>query len=67
MLIQEQLERPTFIERLQSSFTEVFGGLIPNLLGALVIVFAGYLLAKLVEKGTMRLPARSHSPVSCTE
>jgi hypothetical protein len=59
MLIQEQLERPTFIERLQSSFTEVFGGLIPNLLGALVIVFAGYLLAKLlsrlVDKGLKRV------------
>ena len=59
MLLQEQLERPTFIERLQSSFTEVFGGLIPNLLGALVIVFAGYLLAKLlsrlVDKGLKRV------------
>jgi hypothetical protein len=50
MLLQEQLDRPSFIERLQSSFTEVFGGLIPNLLGALVIVFAGYLLAKLLER-----------------
>ena len=50
MFLQEQIDRPSFIERLQSSFAEVFGGLIPNLLGALVIVFAGYLLAKLLER-----------------
>lgn len=49
MIIQE-LERPTFGARLQSSFAEVFGELIPALLGALIIVFAGYLLAKVLER-----------------
>jgi hypothetical protein len=39
-----------FSDRLQNSFAQVFGGLIPALIGALIIVFAGYLLAKVVEK-----------------
>jgi hypothetical protein len=39
-----------FGDRLQTSFSQVFGGLIPALIGALIIVFAGYLLAKVVEK-----------------
>src|SRR3712207_588412 len=39
-----------FSQRLQSSFAQVFGELIPALLGALVIVFAGYLLARVLEK-----------------
>src|SRR5207237_7663563 len=39
-----------FTDRLQSSFREVFGDLIPALLGALVIVFAGYLLAKVLQR-----------------
>jgi len=39
-----------FGERLRDSFMQVFGVLVPNLLGALVIVFAGYLLARLLEK-----------------
>ena len=39
-----------FGERLQASFSQVFGELVPNLLGALVIVFAGYLLARLLER-----------------
>jgi hypothetical protein len=50
MRLQDQIERPAFVDRLQSSFTEVFGELIPALLGALIIVFAGYLLAKVLEK-----------------
>lgn len=50
MLLQDQIDRPTFVDRLQSSFTEVFGELIPALLGALIIVFAGYLLAKVLER-----------------
>ena len=48
-----QIQNPdtlTFAQRLETSFSEVFGDLIPNLLGALVIVFAGYLLAKLLER-----------------
>ena len=50
MLFQETQERAPFTDRLESSFTEVFGELIPSLIGALIIVFAGYLLAKLLER-----------------
>ena len=39
-----------FWDRLKVSFSQVFGELVPNLLGALVIVFAGYLLARLLER-----------------
>ena len=39
-----------FGDRLQSSFAQVFGDIVPALLGALVILFAGYLLAKVLEK-----------------
>jgi mechanosensitive ion channel-like protein len=48
-MILQETERLSFADRLQTSFSEVFGELIPALLGALVIVFAGYLLAKLIE------------------
>src|SRR5919202_1512519 len=44
-----------FTERLSASFTRVFGELLPALLGALVILFAGYLLARLLEKGVERV------------
>src|SRR5687768_18265892 len=44
----------TFLERLQSSFAQ-FAEFVPALLGALIILFAGYLLAKLIERGTERL------------
>jgi hypothetical protein len=50
MLLQEPIDQPTFAERLRLSFNEVFGELIPTLLGALIIVFAGYLLAKVLER-----------------
>jgi len=46
----QDTDRLTFVDRLQTSFSEVFGELIPALLGALVIVFAGYLLAKVLER-----------------
>jgi hypothetical protein len=39
-----------FGDRLQSSFQQVFGDIVPALLGALVILFAGYLLAKVLER-----------------
>jgi hypothetical protein len=39
-----------FSDRLQSSFSQVFGDIVPALLGALVILFAGYLLAKVLER-----------------
>jgi len=50
MRLQDQVDRPAFVDRLQSSFSEVFGEIIPALLGALIIVFAGYLLAKVLER-----------------
>lgn len=40
----------TFGGRLESSFSEVFLELLPALLGALIILFAGYLLAKVLER-----------------
>jgi hypothetical protein len=46
-----------FFDRLQQSFAQL-GVFIPSLFGSLVILFAGYLLAKLVEKGTGRLLRR---------
>ncbi len=47
----------TFTERLAQSFS-LLGEFVPALFGALVILFAGYLLAKVVEKGTTRLLRR---------
>jgi uncharacterized oligopeptide transporter (OPT) family protein len=48
MFLQER--SVNFGDRLQSSFSQVFGDIVPALLGALVILFAGYLLAKVLEK-----------------
>jgi uncharacterized oligopeptide transporter (OPT) family protein len=48
-----------FADRLQSSFAQIFGQIVPALLGAAVIIFAGYLLAKvlqrLAERGMRRM------------
>ena len=41
-------------ERIQTGFSDVFGQTLPALAGALVILFAGYLLAKVLEKLTER-------------
>jgi hypothetical protein len=49
----------TFSERLEHSFA-MLGEFVPALFGALVILFAGYLVAKLVEKGTHKLLRRVH-------
>lgn len=49
----------TFLERLQESFAQL-AEIVPALLGALVILFAGYLLAKLIEKGSERFLRRVH-------
>ncbi len=49
----------TFSERLQGSLEQLYG-YVPALFGALVILFAGYLLARLLEKGTDRLMRRIH-------
>lgn len=49
-----------FSDRLQTSIDQVFGQTLPALLGALVILFAGYLLAKVLEKLTERGLRRIH-------
>ena len=49
----------TFSERLEQSFA-LLGEFVPALFGALVILFAGYLVAKVVEKGTKSLLRRLH-------
>ncbi len=43
----------TFGERLQASFSQIYA-YVPALFGALIILFAGYLLARLIERGTER-------------
>ena len=43
-----------FVQRLQASLAQL-GDIVPALLGALIILFAGYLLAKLIEKGAERV------------
>ncbi|HKO16988.1 MAG TPA: hypothetical protein VJU87_12165 [Gemmatimonadaceae bacterium] len=58
MLLQQ--DSLNFGDRFQSSFSQVFGQLVPALLGALVILFAGYLLAKVLEKLAERLLRRIH-------
>jgi hypothetical protein len=55
--IPEPTVATNFTERLEQSFT-LFGELVPAFFGALVILFAGYLVAKVVEKGTQRLLRR---------
>jgi hypothetical protein len=49
----------SFTERLEQSFA-LLGEFVPALFGALVILFAGYLVAKVLEKGTGRLLRRMH-------
>jgi uncharacterized oligopeptide transporter (OPT) family protein len=39
-----------FSDRLQNSFAQIFGQVVPALLGAAVIIFAGYLLAKVLQR-----------------
>ncbi len=58
MLLQER--STSFVDRLQFSFAQVFGDIVPALLGALVILFAGYLLAKVLEKLVERFLRRIH-------
>ncbi|HSC98663.1 MAG TPA: hypothetical protein VLI21_07160 [Casimicrobiaceae bacterium] len=49
----------TFADRLEQSFA-MLGEFVPALFGALVILFAGYLVAKVIEKGTQRLLRKMH-------
>ena len=58
MQLPQAPDTVNFGDRLQSSFSQVFGQLALPLLGALVILFAGYLLAKVLEKLTERLLRR---------
>jgi uncharacterized oligopeptide transporter (OPT) family protein len=44
-----------FADRLQSSFAQIFGQIVPSLLGAAVIIFAGYLLAKFFQRVAERV------------
>src|SRR3546814_1018528 len=53
------LFRSRFFDRLQESFARI-AELIPALLGALVILFAGYLLATLLERAN-RMTSRSEA------
>jgi hypothetical protein len=45
-----QYDTTDFGERLQYSITQIFGQVVPALFGAAIIIFAGYLLAKMLEK-----------------
>ena len=47
----------TFVDRMMASLAQV-AEFVPAMLGAIVILFTGYLLAKLVEKGTDRFLRR---------
>jgi hypothetical protein len=58
MQFPQSPDSSNFTDRLQTSFSQVFGQLVPALFGALVILFAGYLLAKVLEKLTERLLRR---------
>lgn len=49
----------TFSERMNLSLS-LLKEIVPALFGALALLFAGYLLAKLLEKGTFRLLRRMH-------
>jgi mechanosensitive ion channel-like protein len=50
-----QLNSSEFSDRLQSSFAQIFGSVVPSLLGAAIIIFAGYILAKVLQKGAERV------------
>ena len=47
----------TFVERMRTSFGQ-FAEVVPALIGALVILLAGYLLARLIERGVERMLRR---------
>jgi hypothetical protein len=56
-LLLVQMDSTSFTGRLQNSFSELGAYVVP-LLGGLVILFAGYLLASLIERLTARLLRR---------
>jgi|JI7StandDraft_1071085.scaffolds.fasta_scaffold163813_1 hypothetical protein len=55
--VSDAVATSTFSERLERSFA-MLGEFVPALFGAMVILFAGYLIAKVIEKGTQRLLRR---------
>jgi hypothetical protein len=55
MLQVQQFDSTTVGDRLQDSLSQIFGQIVPAILGAGIIIFAGYLFAKLLEKGAERL------------
>jgi uncharacterized membrane protein YdcZ (DUF606 family) len=48
-----------FAERLQASLAQLWD-FVPGLFGAAVVLIAGYLLAKFVQKGALRVLRRVH-------
>ena len=58
MQLPQATDTTTFSDRLQAGISQVFGQLAIPLLAALVILFAGYLLAKVLERLTDRLLRR---------
>src|SRR3954463_9468294 len=50
----QQVDSTSVGQRLQDSFAQIFGQIVPALLGSGIIIFAGYLLAKALEKLTER-------------
>jgi hypothetical protein len=58
--VQDTATSATFTDRFQTSVTDVIGRILPALLGSLVILFAGYLLAKVLEKLIERGLRRIH-------
>jgi hypothetical protein len=53
------MDTSTFADRLQGSFEQLYQ-YVPALVGALVILFAGYLLARLIGRGTEKVLRRIH-------
>ena len=51
-VLLQQPDSANFVSRLQASMGQVFGQTVPAMLGALVILFAGYLLARVLEDRT---------------
>jgi hypothetical protein len=49
-----QSDSSLFTDRLQSSFSQIFGQILPAIFFSVVIVFAGYLLAKVFQHATDR-------------
>ena len=53
------MDSTTFFGRLEDSFDQLYR-YVPALIGALVILFAGYLVARLLSRGTDRILRRMH-------